>query len=98
MKKIIFSSDDLPPGLDDDARFNLWRDVFTGTVGSMDTSRLPDRPFFARSELVEFGQIIMARYAGTMRDMRLSRRQAAAMPVETYQFSFNTGAAPFRRI
>ena len=98
MKKVVFSSDDLPPGLDDDARFRLWHEVFAGTVGSFDTSRLPDRPFFARSELLQFDQVILGRYSGTMRDLHRSREHIAASPAEFYEFSFNTGAAPLFRV
>ena len=44
MYKIVFSSDDLPPGLDDEARFSVWRDFLANVNGPLEVSRLPDRP------------------------------------------------------
>ena len=97
VKKVVFSSDDLPPGLDDDARFRLWQNVFADTVGSFDTSRLPDRPFFARSELLQFGEVILGRFTGTTRELCRTRQQVVANPSEYYGFAFNTGTAPVVR-
>ena len=65
MYKIVFSSDDLPPGLDDVARFSAWRDFFANVNGPLEVSRLPDRPFNQRMECARFDSIRVMRLRGT---------------------------------
>ena len=98
MKKIVFSSDDLPRGLDDRARFRLWQDVFAGTHGSFDATPLPDRPFSAHAEFLPMDKMVLGRHAVTMRTVSRTRQQIAAAPSEYYGFSFNRGASPLLRV
>jgi AraC-like DNA-binding protein len=65
MSRIVFSSDDLPPGLDDEARFSAWRDFFASVDGPLEVSRLPDRPFSQRVEGARFDGIGVMRLRGT---------------------------------
>jgi AraC-like DNA-binding protein len=65
MYKIVFSSDDLPPGLDDQARFSAWRDFFANVNGPLEVSCLPDRPFSQRLEAARFDSIRVMRLRGT---------------------------------
>ena len=98
MKKIVFSSDDLPPGLDDRARFKLWHDVFAGTHGSFDAAPLPDRPFSARTKFLQLDRVVLGHHFQTTRIVSRTRQQVAAAPSEFYGFSFNPGAATFLRV
>jgi AraC-like DNA-binding protein len=65
MYKIVFSSDDLPSGLDDQARFSAWRDFFANVNGPLEVSRLSDRPFSQRVEGARFDSIRVMRLRGT---------------------------------
>jgi AraC-like DNA-binding protein len=65
MYKIVFSSDELPAGLDDDARFSAWRNFFANVNGPLEVSRLPDRPFSQRMEGARFDGIRVMRLRGT---------------------------------
>ena len=65
MYKLVFSSDDLPAGLDDEARFSAWRDFFANVNGPLEVSRLPDRPFSQRMECARFDSIRVMRLRGT---------------------------------
>jgi AraC-like DNA-binding protein len=98
MKRIVFSSDGLPSGLDDRARFKLWQDTFAGTHGSFDAVPLPDHPFSARAEFLQMDRIILGRHSVTTRSLSRTRQQIAAAPSEYYGFSFNRGAAPLLRV
>lgn len=98
MKKLIFSTDSLPRELDDQTRFKLWRDTFCDCVGTGDVSCLPDRPFAAHWEFTPIRGIVIGRFNGTMRHLARTQQQAAASRHDTYEFSFNTGAAPILSI
>jgi len=98
MKKLVFSSDDLPSGLDDRARFKLWQDIFAGTHGSFDAVPLPDHPFSARAEFLRLDRMVLGRHSVTTRSVSRSRQQIAAAPTEYYGFSFNRGVAPLLRV
>jgi hypothetical protein len=65
MYKIVFSSDDLPPGLDDEARFSAWRDFFANVNGPLEVTRLPDRPFSQRMEAARFDSVRVMRLRGS---------------------------------
>jgi len=65
MYKLVFSSDDLPAGLDDEARFSAWRDFFANVNGPLEVSRLPDRPFSQRMEAARFDSVRVMRLRGT---------------------------------
>jgi AraC-like DNA-binding protein len=92
-KRFVFSSADLPTHLDDEARFRLWRDVFASRYGSADIVRLPDKPFAARSEIVQFGAVGLVRSETTARRFRRTSRQAADGS-GAYLIAFNAGTSP----
>ena len=54
-------SDELPGELDDQARFNAWRDIYLGTIFHFDVERLTDRPFSMRYEFMPVGEVALAR-------------------------------------
>jgi AraC-like DNA-binding protein len=57
MGKIVFSSDQLPDHLDEQARYKLWLDLFTDHLCAADISFFPDVPFNSRSEFFKFGDL-----------------------------------------
>jgi AraC-like DNA-binding protein len=94
MKKLIFSTDDLPETLNDQARFRFWQDAYCDGIGGIETTRLPDRPFAAQLEFMPFRSALLGRFSGTVRQTTRTRQQAAVSPHDAYEFSFNTGTTP----
>ena len=50
IQKMVFTSDALPASLDDQARFSLFRDQWNALYGSVELTRVQDRPFSATLE------------------------------------------------
>jgi hypothetical protein len=50
LRKLVFASDNLPPGLDDESRFRLWRDIYS-QYGALDLARLPEKPSMRASNV-----------------------------------------------
>ena len=78
MKKIVFASDQLPAELDDQARFSLWRDIYTSHYGDAEISRLDDRPFSSRAELALIGDVGVLKCDSTVQRNARTARHAAA--------------------
>src|SRR6266571_2663305 len=76
-KRIIFSSDDLPEGIDDRARFSLWRGLYTGFCGAFDLSHSGSNRFSMRSEWTRFGAIRLAQSGGTISRVVRTPREIA---------------------
>ena len=93
MKKIVFSSDDLPPGPDDRARFKLWHDTYCDWVGPTDLDRLSDGPFVAQWEFVSLKETLLGRFRGSTHTIARSSQQIAASPQDRYFLSFNSATA-----
>jgi AraC-like DNA-binding protein len=64
-QRVVFSSADLPPELNDRERFALWQDMFTATFGALDMYRPDDRPFAMRCEFARFGAVGFGQFEGT---------------------------------
>jgi AraC-like DNA-binding protein len=95
MPRHSFSSDQLPAELDDRARFALWRDVYVAMVCKLDLARLPDRPFFARSNVTELNDLYVGRMDSTVVRFARTAQQIAADPRGNGFFlTFNRGDAP----
>ena len=92
-KKLVFTTDDLPPGLDERARRSLWLDIFVNTVVEADISFLPDRPMSVHFEFTQRGAVGVGKYDGTIASMR---RNSAHDPADQqiFHLTFNTSAAP----
>lgn len=95
MKKIVFASDELPAELDDQARFKLWRDIYTSLYGDADVSRLPDRPFSSRSEFMQVGAIGLVQSEGTVNRVVRTARHVAADTRGDFLIGFGGGGHPF---
>ena len=93
MNRVVFSSDALPAELDDNARFRRWRDLFASYHGSADIVRHPDRPFFARSEFLQFGTVGIIKSETTVTRFKRTPQQASDGS-ETYLIVFNAGTSP----
>jgi AraC-like DNA-binding protein len=76
MKKVVFSSDELPAHLDDRARFKLWNDLYTERYGDAEISCL-DSPFSARSKFSYVGDIGLVQSEGTIQRYSRTSRQIA---------------------
>jgi AraC-like DNA-binding protein len=94
MPKLVFSSADLPAGVDDGERFSLWRDMFVEMHGSFDLSRLADQRFKVRFDAGAFGDIALVRFEGTLGRMARTRQQALTSPQDVASFCINLTPAP----
>jgi AraC-like DNA-binding protein len=94
MDKVVFTSQDLPPALDDRARFKVWHDMYVAAYCDFDLTRL-ERPFSARTEIRQFGAIGMgSTVAGVDRLVR-TRQQVAAATRSNFCLAFTRGEYPF---
>jgi len=93
MNRLVFSSDELPAELDDEARFRLWRDLLASHHGSADIVRHPDKPFVARSEFLQFGAVGIVKSETTVTRFKRTPQQAGDGS-GTYLIVFNAGTSP----
>ncbi|MFC6446122.1 AraC family transcriptional regulator [Shinella zoogloeoides] len=63
---MIFSSAELPSDLNDKARFNLWRDIYTAKIGAVEFDTSDGNPFQAKIEALPIGEITYATTVGTV--------------------------------
>src|SRR5262245_2300973 len=78
MQKIVFASKELPRQLDDQARFSLWRELFTSLYCPLNLFRPEDRPFSLRFECVQHGPVGIGRIDGTLNRVVHTAQQATA--------------------
>jgi AraC-like DNA-binding protein len=79
-RQVIFSSDGLPPGIDDHPRFTAWKAFLSRVCGPLEVSRLTDRPFSQRMEEMRFGEIGIVRLRGTMNRICWTTRSRTSRP------------------
>jgi len=77
MPKIVFSSDQLPASLNDQARFRLWQDLWNSRFGAAEFVAYPDRPFSARHEFLLLGDLNVTRQHSTLQHWFRSSRHVA---------------------
>lgn len=77
MQKVVFSSDELPAHLDNQARFKLWNEIYTERYGDAEISCL-DKPFSSRSKFGQLGDIGLVQFSGTIQRYARTTRQVAA--------------------
>ncbi|MFB9262813.1 AraC family transcriptional regulator [Bradyrhizobium erythrophlei] len=70
MKRIAFSSDDLPAALDDRARFSQWRDIYNDVIRPTDVARFSDRPFSACYEVLPLASAVITQFRGAASSLR----------------------------
>ncbi len=93
MKRVIFSSDELPATLDDSARFRLWRDLYVAHHGEVDMTPQTNQPFTAKAEFVGIGAIMLMRFDAAIRGTARTLRQVAADGRDHFLIRFNRGGA-----
>src|SRR5262245_23687646 len=94
MRKIVFSSAELPAHLGDRARFRLWRDIYTARYGVLDVQRSDDRPFAVRFEFTHFAGLGLGQFEGTVNGVGRTRREVATAPSDNFCLIVNRGSSP----
>jgi AraC-like DNA-binding protein len=94
MPKVTFTTDELPPGLDDRARFSLWRDLYVARYGLLDIYRPNDRPFAVRFEFTPLGGIGIGRFAGTVDRVARSPQAIKTDRSDDFCLFLNCGRSP----
>jgi AraC-like DNA-binding protein len=94
-KKITFSTDILPPGLDEWKRRSLWHDRYVEVIGPCDVTFLPDQPLSVDFKYLLAGEFGVGEYHGTMTSISRNRSQAAAISDPIYHLTFNPGHSPW---
>lgn len=77
MQKTSFTSDELPPTLDEGSRFSMWREAYQEQYGSCEVSCLADRPFSARSQFISVADVSLVDFVGTIDRFALTSRHIA---------------------
>jgi AraC-like DNA-binding protein len=90
MPKFRFSSDDLPPGLDEAKRLSLCRERHSA-IFAFDSVFLDDRPLSVSVEFVQSDAVKAVRVHGTFQEVTRTRRHIAREPHDDLCISFNTG-------
>jgi AraC-like DNA-binding protein len=91
--RVVFSSADLPSGLDDRVRLDHWRNLIMQKFGKVHIAPLQDRPFSARSELVQFGAVGIGRHEATISRSYRTSADIAADGVDHLMFGSNCNTA-----
>lgn len=94
LQKTTFSSDHLPGDLTDRTRFNLWRDIYTAEIGSVDFGVAEDTPFRASIEAVGVGSLIYAKMSGSINRVARTRQGVRADSNDHYSLVINLCDAP----
>lgn len=94
MSKLVFSSDQLPAELDDQARFTAWCDFYLGTICHFDLDRLPHLPFSIRFEVLKIGGVSLASCEGTARRFTRRAQHVAADSCDDFFLNMN-GSRPW---
>ena len=91
MKKIVFSSDDLPADLSDRARFGLWHDLHNTSIASLEYAISDNTPFYARMEAMEVGPVAVGTMACSIQRAERGARNIAEDNVGGYNLFVNAG-------
>jgi AraC-like DNA-binding protein len=94
MGKIIFSSDQLSAGLDDDQCFSLWCDLHSAQYGLLDFARAENRKFSAHMECAQFGSVATGWFEGALSRIRRTSHELALDARDELILVFNRGESP----
>ncbi|WP_424627986.1 helix-turn-helix transcriptional regulator [Bradyrhizobium sp. SYSU BS000235] len=94
MGKIVFSSDQLSPSLDDDQRFSLWCDLHSAQYGLLDFARAQDREFSAHMECTQFGPVATGWFEGALSRIRRTAHEVSLDARDELILVFNRGETP----
>lgn len=91
MNKVAFLSDQLGVS-DDEKRFKMWCDIYASHFGSLDFKRPECIPFRARCEFVQFGQVGVGIFAGTINRAGRTAYDLERDGKDDFFFVLNTGS------
>ncbi len=91
MRKFVFSSDDLPAAVNEQARFKLWLDRYVATFGDCTMRAAESVPFAMRSEFALFGDVAVLQASGTIVAAARNKQQVATDKNDDFMFAFNCG-------
>jgi AraC-like DNA-binding protein len=91
MHRLVFSSEDLPAELDDQARFALWCDLYIERYGEFDFRRTDDGPFSMRSEFAVVGDTGIARASGAAITASRTEQSAVTDKNDDFVVGLNRG-------
>src|SRR5882757_3788179 len=91
MQGIRFSSQALPHGLDEQARFSLWRDLYIANIGSLDIRISEAAPFRADLDMTLYGAVGLASFSGTVQSVTRTPHDLHADGQDTYCLMINEG-------
>jgi AraC-like DNA-binding protein len=77
MQKIVYSSEQLPSHLDDQARFRLWHDMWMEQLGAAEMKHAPDKPFATSSKIVLLDGLSVSRFSTTTEHYVRTRKHVA---------------------
>jgi AraC-like DNA-binding protein len=89
--RMSFSSDDLPAQLDDQARYEAWRDVFLSTYVPIEADRLNDRPFHARYDCAQLDMAAAGQLSSTVYRFARTPRAVAEYADDRFTLLGNRG-------
>lgn len=92
MKQLIFSSDNLPDDLGNEARFDQWRDIYTANIASLDFSISQHLPFQAEMKATLLQDVIVGNMSGTINGVvRRSRNISEDRGTAEFNLVINNG-------
>jgi AraC-like DNA-binding protein len=95
MRKIVFSTDQLPSHLSDRERLSAWHDS-CGSISTCEASYLSDRPFFMRVGFIPASSgVKVMQVDGTLARTHRTSRHIAADGVDDLALSMNVGVHPW---
>jgi len=77
MQKIVFSSEELPRHLDDNARFRLWRDIWLEQLGAAEIRHASDKPFSTSTKVVLLDGLSVTHFSTTTEHYVRTRKHVA---------------------
>jgi hypothetical protein len=92
LDKVVFSSDQLPPGLNESQRFKAWRELYNQHVGRADLAP-SEAPFHAHMAFVRARNVMLRRVSVTVRQSEHGGPRATASDEERIGLLINVGAA-----
>jgi AraC-like DNA-binding protein len=96
MPKLSFSSDELPAGMTDRARFQSWRDTFVSHLGGSDFIAHHDRPFLGKFEFMVAGTTMLMRQRSTVEYWARTSHHVASEARGDFLLGFSRGSTPQR--
>lgn len=90
--KMVFASDALPAGLNDQAQFSLFRDQWNALYGAVELTRDEDRPFSTTLEFVPVGNVGLGRMQGSLNRIVRDKRAVATDGADNFCIGLSNGS------